>query len=241
MRSDDRQRFGVEIGHVHGVADRAFEQRGANRLRDLDADAFLRFRGRCAEMRSQDKVRRAAQRRIGRQRFGFENIERRAGDMSILQRLNERGFVDQSAARAVDDAHAAFCFLQSRRIENVMRLSRERRVQRNEIGAGEQIVEFIDQLDLQTAGARRGEIWIVGEHAHAEGDRATAQFAADSPHADDAERLVVKLDALEILLVPSSCRARWRRPAGFCARPKAEAKRRVRRSKRCFRRVRSAR
>ena len=71
-------------------------KRGANRLRDLDADAFLRFRSRGAEMRSENEVRRVAQRRINRQRFGLKNIQCRAGYMPVLQRFGERGFVDQA-------------------------------------------------------------------------------------------------------------------------------------------------
>ena len=204
MRPDDRQCFGVEVRHVHRVADRSFEQRGADRLRDLDADAFLRFGGGGAEMRSENKIGRAAQWRIGGQRFRFENIERRAGHMSILQRLGQGGFVDQAAARAIDDADAALCFLQTRSIDKVMRFRGQRRVQRNEIGAREQIVEFFDELDLQTARARGGEIWIVSDHAHAEGDGAPAQLAADPSHADHAERFVVELDAFETFSVPFS-------------------------------------
>ena len=82
MRPNDSERFRVEVRHVDGVADRPFEQGRANRLRDFDADAFLRFGGRSAEMRRQNKIRHFAQRRIGRQRFRFENIERRAGDVT---------------------------------------------------------------------------------------------------------------------------------------------------------------
>ena len=37
MRSNDCQSFRVEIGHVHRVANGAFEQRGTNRVRDLNA------------------------------------------------------------------------------------------------------------------------------------------------------------------------------------------------------------
>ena len=59
-------------------------------------------------------------------------------------------------------------------------------MQRNEVGFAQKIIELIDQLDLQTARARRREIWIVSEHAHAEGDGAPAEFAADAAHADNA-------------------------------------------------------
>ena len=59
MRADDGQRFRIEVRHVDRVADRAFKQRGADRLRDFDSDAFLRFRGRGAEMRRENKIRQS--------------------------------------------------------------------------------------------------------------------------------------------------------------------------------------
>src|SRR5258707_11682159 len=82
-------------------------------------------------------------------------------------------------------------------------LSSKRRVQRNEIGSGKQIVEFIHQFYLQTAGACGGQVRIVSNHSHTKTDCAPTQFAADSAHADYAKRFVVELDAFEILLVPS--------------------------------------
>ena len=66
MRTDYRERLRVEIRHVHGVADRSFQERGADRLRDLDPDTFLRLRRGRAEMRSQNEVWDFAERRIGR-------------------------------------------------------------------------------------------------------------------------------------------------------------------------------
>src|SRR5438270_5452221 len=84
------------------------------------------------------------------------------------------------------------------------RFIRERRVKRNEIRDPEQIIEFFDELDLQTARARRGKIRIVSDHAHAECDRAPAELAPNSSHSDDAERFVIKLDAFKIFPAPFS-------------------------------------
>ena len=128
MRSNDRQSFRVEIRHIHSVANSAFEERRADRLCDLNANAFLRFDSGCTKVRRQNEIWRAAQWRIGRQRFDLENVERRACDTPILQRLSQSAFINQSATGTVDDAHAAFCFLQTCRIENVARLGRERRM-----------------------------------------------------------------------------------------------------------------
>ena len=83
MRSDQCKSFGVECRHVDGIADCSFQQSGADRLRDFDSNAFLRLGGRGAEMRRQNKVRHFSQRRIAGQWFGFENVERRTGDVAI--------------------------------------------------------------------------------------------------------------------------------------------------------------
>src|SRR5215813_5311351 len=82
-------------------------------------------------------------------------------------------------------------------------LSGERRVQRDEIGAGKQIVEFFHQLYLQTAGASSGQVRIVSNHTHAKTDRASTQFTADAAHANYAQSLVVQFDTFEMLFVPS--------------------------------------
>src|SRR5438034_4295576 len=122
--------------------------------------------------------------------------------MSILQRICQCGLVDQSTSSAIDNAHSTLCFLQTCSIEKMSRFWRERCVQRNEIGSCKQIVQFFDELDLQTSRARRGEIWIVSNHAHPERNRAPAQVAPDPTHADNAERFVVKLDTFEIFSIP---------------------------------------
>ena len=75
----------------------------------------------------------------------------------------------------------------------------------DEVRPGVELVQF-DQLDLQRdlqpLGARQGKIRIVSQSAHAEGDGAARHFAADAAQAEDAERFVVKFDALKFLAVP---------------------------------------
>jgi hypothetical protein len=56
-----------------------------------------------------NNIGRSAQRRIRRQRFNFENIQRRTGDLPLSQRLRQRRFINQTAASAIDDADAALC------------------------------------------------------------------------------------------------------------------------------------
>src|SRR5207245_339241 len=108
MWSNDCQGFRIETGHVHCIANGAFEQCSANGVRDLNSDALLCFRGGSAEMWGKNKIWRAAQRRISWKRFSFKDVQCRSGHMPILQGLQERVFVNQATACAIDNADAAF-------------------------------------------------------------------------------------------------------------------------------------
>src|SRR5438132_1617126 len=110
MWSNDCQGFRIETGHVHCVANSAFKQRCANRVGDFNPDALLCFRGGSAEMWSKNKIGGAAQWRFDRERFDFENIQRRTGYLPILQRFQQRVLVDQASASAINNADAAFGF-----------------------------------------------------------------------------------------------------------------------------------
>ncbi len=77
----------------------------AHLLGDLQRDIDLRLAGRGAEMRRRDEAGRAEQGAFMR-RFGDEHVKRGTGDMAGLQRFLECFFIHQSAARAIDNAHA---------------------------------------------------------------------------------------------------------------------------------------
>jgi hypothetical protein len=53
------------------------------------------------------------------------------------QRIRQRYFINEAAARAIDHADAAFGFGEAPGVEQVMRLRRERRMERDEIRRGE--------------------------------------------------------------------------------------------------------
>src|ERR1700730_15211391 len=76
--------------------------------------------------------------------------ERRRRYLAILQCFGQRGFIDQTPARAIDDADIALCFLQPRGIENMSGLVPQWRMQRDEIANCQQIIYFIAALDMQT-------------------------------------------------------------------------------------------
>src|SRR5262249_8548191 len=83
MWPDDGERFSVETGEIDRVPNSPLEERVPDRLRNFDSNAFLRFKGGGAKMRSDDQVSNATQGRIRRKRLGFENIKRRGRKLSI--------------------------------------------------------------------------------------------------------------------------------------------------------------
>ena len=74
-------------------------------------------------------------------------------------------------------------------------------MQRDEIGAADQIVE-LDLLDAEVLGALGREKWIVGDHLHAQPVRAVDHDRADIAAADHAQRLAGDLHAHETVLLP---------------------------------------
>src|SRR6476646_6908108 len=98
-------------------------------------------------MWSENEIGYIAQRRLRGQRFRFENVESSGRDMAGSQSLGERGFIDEPAAGAIDYPHPASRFGQPRRVDKMMGLRRERRVERDEISAGQKIIEVIHQFD----------------------------------------------------------------------------------------------
>ena len=94
-----------------------------------------------------------------------------------------------------------FIFLSARGVDDVAGLVGERRVQRDEIGALEQLVE-LDLLDAEIDRALRRQERIVGDHLHLQAERAVGDDRADIAAADDAERLAEDLDAHELVLLP---------------------------------------
>src|SRR3546814_7547605 len=76
--------------------------------------------------------------------------------MARVQRVLERLLVDQAAARAVDDAHALLRLGEILAAQDIARAVGERRVERDEVGTGQKIVER-DLLDAHFHGARSEE------------------------------------------------------------------------------------
>ena len=134
-------------------------------------------------------------------RLHLEHVEGGAADVARLEGRGQRALVDQAAARAVDDAHALLGLGQRGGVDDVAGPVGERGVQRDEIGAAQQVVE-LDLLHAQLHGALGREEGIEGDHLHLEADGAVGDDGADVAAADHAQRLGVELDAQELRLLP---------------------------------------
>ena len=185
------------------MAGHSVEQEIDDLLRDIDRDLDLRLVGCGAQMRRDDHVAELEQRMVRRRRLFDEDIERRTGDFARAQRLRQRGLIDDSAARAIDNPHALFHFGERSRTDHPARVVGERRVHRDKVGALENLLET-RQLDADPRRRLGGEERIIAEHLHLEADRAVGDDAADIAEPDHAQRLVAHFGAGELAALPAA-------------------------------------
>ena len=100
-----RERFRIERGDVHRVANRAGRQISDEQLDRLDRDLRLGFFGARAKVRRADDARHAEQRAVGAG-LGGEDVERHAAELAGFQPFDQRRFVVDAAAGAIDQPHA---------------------------------------------------------------------------------------------------------------------------------------
>ena len=151
-------------------------------------------------MRRADDVGQAEKRAFGG-RLDLEDVEACAGDMAGLDGVGQSRLIDETAAGAIDDTHAGLGLGQRLAGENAARLVGHRHMQGDEIGLGEQLVQFHlgDAHFLGALGRKEG---VIGQNVHAQPDGARADDGADIAGADDAERLAGDFDTHELRLFP---------------------------------------
>src|ERR1041385_798777 len=133
--------------------------------------------------------------------FFFENIERRARNFTGFNGRLKSLFVNESAARAVDDSHAIFHFREGRRPDDAARFRCERRVYTDKVRACKHFIKR-DEFDFGVARLIRGDERIEGNDFHSECSRARGDGATNTTETDDAERLTLQFYADERLAFP---------------------------------------
>ena len=133
------------------------------------------------------------QRRAGG-RLAHEHVEACAGDAVRLEGRVERVLVDESTAGDVDDEGRRLHERELVGADHARGLGRLRHVDRDEVAGLQKLVEA-QQRDAELLGACAGDVGVVGDHGHPEGLQALRDESADAAEADDADSLLVELDA----------------------------------------------
>ena len=210
QRREPPEQITAHAGHVDRKRQIAGNERLADGGADLHRDAFLRLGGGRGEMRGQDHAVQRAQWGIGCEGLDGEHIDRRPPDPFLLDGVGECEFIDQLTARGVDQHRGRFHQLQAIGIDEMMRLVRQRDVQRDHVRRAQQLVER-QEANVQLARPLGKQIRIVPHDLHAEGARELGDVPADPAQPDDAHRLAAELRAFESLAIPLSapqCRRR---------------------------------
>ena len=151
-------------------------------------------------MRRGHDVVELEQRAVGA-RLGREDVEPGGGDPALLERGVERGLVDDAAAGRVDEDQGGLDAVQLLVADQAESLGGLGQVDRHEVGLGEQRVE-VDEPDPHLGGAAGLDVGVVGDDRHAEGAQALGHEDADPAQADDADGLLVELDAGVLRALP---------------------------------------
>ena len=189
-------------GHVDRARQLVVQQRIAHGGARVHRHVALCFRARRANVWGEQRVRRAPQRTVRGERLLRECIDDGAAQLSALQRIHQRGLLDDAAARHV---HRDCAALETRELppaDHALGLFRERGVHRDDVGDVEPVLERDEPPDLQRAEALFTDVWIVAVHVHAESEGASRDLPTDASHADDHERLSLELRAEELGAVP---------------------------------------
>ena len=122
--------------------------------------------------------------------------------MPLFDRAAKRRFVDQLAARRVDEPQARLAARKAFVVEQMPRFGRRRQVQREVVGGRAQRVER-QQLDAEAGGDLLRDVRIVGDDAHAERPRALRDLLADPARARRCRASCRAARCRETLLFPA--------------------------------------
>ena len=187
-------------GDIDGVGDELTGQCQFDAGRNVGAGPVLGFAGGGAEVRGDHHLRQLEQRAVGA-RLGGEHVQTRGAHMPARDRIGQRLLVDEPAARGVDDDDARLGLGQGLLAQQPRGLLGLGQVHRDEVGAGQHIVER-EQFDTQLGGAGRRHVGVVGDDVGAEGGQPMGHQLADAAEAHHADGLAEDLGAVELGALP---------------------------------------
>src|SRR5690625_942786 len=127
---------------------------------------------------------------VARDGFLREDVDGGAGQMAFFERVGQRRYINDPAARGVDQARALFHGGQLAGAYHAARLVGIGHVQADDVGAFKQ---FFEAGQAGGVAQRQPVGNVVKNHVHAQPFGQHAQLRADMPEADDAQRLAAHL------------------------------------------------
>ena len=90
---------------------------------------------------------------VGRRRFLTKHVQGGAGQVARAQRLGQRSFVDDAAARAIKNAAAGFHQAELTGADQVASLLVQRCVYGDKVAAWQELIEVREAFDAELSGA----------------------------------------------------------------------------------------
>ena len=146
-------------------------------------------------MRRHHHLWQLEQRTVGA-RLGGEHVEPSTADVSAGDGVGERLLVDQSAAGGVDDDHSGLGLGQCLFADQPRRLLGLGQVDRDEVGAPQELVER-QQFDAQLRGAGLRHVRVVGGDVRAERGEPLSHQLSDAAETHHPDGLAEDLGARE--------------------------------------------
>ena len=138
-------------------------------------------------MRGDQNAVGAVERVLRRRRLHVDHVQRRACNPTGIDGPVERLRVDDPPAGGVDQECRRLHFCQGRRVDQVLRLLRQRQVQSHEVGLGQEPVE-VGRFDAAAAHLAFVNVRVPRQQPPAKSSRLLGNRAPDPPKADDPQR-----------------------------------------------------
>ena len=152
-------------------------------------------------MRGQNQFRMRTQRRVLLQGFGHEGIQRRTGQMALVEYADQRVFIHQSAASGIDQIGAFAHLAHLRLTDDVGGFLGTWNMQGDDVSPGQQLIERLHR-HAHAAGSRSRQERIIRGHFHADAGGFARHRCPDTAQADDAQAFAFQFEAGQAVFRP---------------------------------------
>lgn len=202
IRMDDIVDIGRYRSHVDGRSDGFAFQGFHDAFGDVDGNADLSFDSRSAEVRRNDDVIHAQEGvDVLGQRFRREDVDSGAGDVAALEGFSQCIDIEDRPAGYVDDPDAVFHLGDFFLADEAPRFFGQRRMHGDVVRPLEERIQ-VDLFDAELFEPFFRDVRVIADGLHFHSLHAFGNARTDAADADDADGLVLELDARKGLAVP---------------------------------------